>query len=80
MFPQCNMSAYIFLIPVLLKVRVTQMLVLDYLLPLVSNAAPCLVSVLSGTFPLALMTNIGKYNSDAASSGQKELPPGDSIA
>lgn len=56
------------------------MLVLGYLLPLVSEAAPYLASGLGGTFPLILRTNIGKYSCDAASCGKKELPPDASIA
>lgn len=43
------------------------------MLPLVSKAAPYLASGLSGTYPLKM--GIGKYNSDAASSGKKEVSP-----
>lgn len=47
------------------------MLVLGYLLPLVSKAAPYLDSGLGGTFPLILRMNIGN-SCDAASSGKKD--------
>lgn len=71
---------YTFLFPVVLRVRATQRLVLGYLVPLVSKAAPYLASGLAGTFPLVLRANIRKYNSDAASAGKKEIPPDGFIA
>lgn len=56
-----------------MKGRVIQTLVLSYLLSLVSKAAPYLASIFDGTFPLVL-TELGKSNSDVASSGNKEVP------
>lgn len=59
---------------------VTQTVVLGYLLPSVSKAASYLASICGGTFPLELRTEIGKSNSEAASSGMEEVPPDVSVA
>lgn len=62
-----------------MRVRVTRRLVLGYLVPLVSKAAPYLAFGLTGTFPVVLRANLRKHNSDAARAGKKEIPPDGSI-
>lgn len=68
------MLVWIFSSTALRKERVIQILVLGYPLSLVSKAAPYLASIFGGTFPHVLSTEPGKPNSDAASSGKKEVP------
>lgn len=67
-FPKYITSACVLIILVLVKGRVTQTLVLGYLLLLVSKAAPLLISVLG-----VLKTNTGKYTCDPVSSGKREV-------
>lgn len=51
-----------------------------YPLALVSKSAPYLASIIGGTFLYVLRTEIGRPNSDAASSGRKEVPLDASMA